>query len=174
MALRAKIEDDIEIQRRTAHATLAGALTLADPKDHVKLLTDFVEGWIDIPARLYLFRFEYEEDTKAYFEVLDYLRKREGPIWDSLAPALGGEDAVKIVVGGRISHWKAKAIELARNVVANKSSPKKLIRLFMKKHGIIDRSEDLDYLYEFEGVDGKSEKVKIMEYPRRRVRQSRG
>lgn len=134
--LRAKIEDDIERERQTAHAALTDALVQAEPEKEFKLVKDFVGKWIDIAARLYLFRYEDFEDPKPYLDLVDYLKNREGPIWDALAPAVGGEDAVQILIAGRVSHWKAEGMKLAKSVADSKSSPKLLIESFMQRHEI--------------------------------------
>lgn len=134
--LRAKIEDDVEQERRKAYAALADALVQAEPDPTFKLAKDFVERWIDIPARLYLFRFEDFDDPKPYLDMLDYLRKREDPIWEVLALLVGGADALQVLIAGRISYWKAEGMEMAKAVADSKSSPRLLIESFMQRHEI--------------------------------------
>ncbi len=148
--LRKRIEDEIERERRAAHEVLADHLLDATPSQAGELVKDFVRKWIDIPARLYLFE---NEDAEPYIKLLgEYLLTREAPIWDVLAPAVGGDDALKMIVSGRVSHWKAKALELARTAVDKKSSPKALIDAFMEREGI--RSYD--------GRDGFTEKYPVI------------
>jgi hypothetical protein len=131
VSLRRRIEDDIERERRSAHAILANQLVQADPRRVRKLVKAFVENWVDIPARLYLFG---DEDPNPYINALDdCLVPREAPIWEVVAPALGGDEAIQVIVSGRVSHWKAKALKLARDAVESKSSPKALIDAFMKR-----------------------------------------
>jgi hypothetical protein len=131
--LRAKIEDDVEQERHKAHAALAHVLVQAEPENMFELAKDFVEKWIDIPARLYLFRFEDFDDPKPYLDVLDYLKKREDPIWEVLAPLVGGADALRILIAGRGSYWTAEGMELAKTVADSKSSPQSLIESFMQR-----------------------------------------
>ncbi|HZW05339.1 MAG TPA: hypothetical protein VFF58_00385 [Candidatus Nitrosotalea sp.] len=146
-SLRRRIEDDIERERRSAHAILAKQLVQASPRRVNQLVKDFVEKWIDIPARLYLTE---NEDPEPYVKLLDeYLVKREDPIWDVLAPAVGGDETLRVIISGRISHWKAKAMELARNAVDRKSSPKGLIDGFMERARISS----------YDGRDGFTERL---------------
>jgi hypothetical protein len=118
VALRRKIERDIEEQRRDFHTTFAQRLVGATPSRMQRLLKELLAKWIDIPARLYLYRFEDFKDPQPYCEVLEYLDKREGPIWELFPPEFGGDLAVQVIVDGRKSHWKVKAIRQAKLAAA--------------------------------------------------------
>lgn len=120
VTLRAKIESDIEEERRGFHATFADRLVGATPSRISKLVKEFVRQWIDIPARRYLYLSEDSTDTTHYFGILEYLDNREGPIWDEFAKMLGGEDIVQVIVDGRKSHWRGKAIRQASRAAARK------------------------------------------------------
>jgi hypothetical protein len=136
VALRKKIENDIQEERCTCAADFANALLQqSDPIKVRKLVLQDLANWIDIPARRYLF--VENENPDAYIEKLrGHLRKREEPIWQVFAHMLGSENAVQIAVDGRVAHWEAQSRKLARDARDRNSSPKGIIDAFMAKEGI--------------------------------------
>lgn len=135
VSLRARIEDDIERERRELHSRLPDLLVAHRDGQILKPLQGFVEKYFDIPARLYLFSLADRENPHDYFEVLEYLKKREAPIWEVLARALE-PDLVRIILDGRVSFWKAKGMSQARRVKDERFSVAYLMAEFMKKKGI--------------------------------------
>jgi hypothetical protein len=142
-------QDDIEQERREAHAVLAKELLEADPPQIRNLVREFIAKWIDSAARRFLLK--DIEDPEAYFKLLDYIVKRED-VCDELAPAIGGEEALHILKAGRKSYWIDEAMKLARSNVTKKSGPKALIDSFLEKQRIPS----------YDGRDGFTEKYPVI------------
>jgi hypothetical protein len=93
-SLWAKFQDDIEQERREAHAAVAKELLEADGPQALKLARGFAVKWFDIPASRFLF--PDIEDPEKYFGLLDHILTRED-VGDELAPAIGGKEAMRIL-----------------------------------------------------------------------------